>query len=306
MHRIYLDNFDELERMDGSLAALLKGSPSPSILALRAEYEAWGIPRHPKKAVQRSLRAEVQGAMVDGDKGCAYPKPDKILKYTQLALLMLDQGKCSQKQMQVVAGGLVYIATFRRALMGGLNHIWAFIEEFNKYPPVIRLEIPYLVELEISRFIALLPLARINFRALPNPQVTASDASTTGGGVTVSRGLTNLGRIATLCPSRGDVPELGEMTQVLTIGLFDGIGALRVAADAAGLPMAGHVSVEMDASASRVLESKFPATQFVSNVESVDLDMVRQWACQFSQVGLVILGAGPPCQGVSGLNADRR
>ena len=228
MHRIYLDNFDELERMDGSLAALLKGSPSPSILALRAEYEAWGIPRHPKKAVQRSLRAEVQGAMVDGDKGCAYPKPDKILKYTQLALLMLDQGKCSQKQMQVVAGGLVYIATFRRALMGGLNHIWAFIEEFNKYPPVIRLEIPYLVELEISRFIALLPLARINFRALPNPQVTASDASTTGGGVTVSRGLTNLGRIATLCPSRGDVPELGEMTQVLTIGLFDGIGAHHV------------------------------------------------------------------------------
>ena len=263
MHRIYLDNFDELERMDGSLAALLKGSPSPSILALRAEYEAWGIPRHPKKAVQRSLRAEVQGAMVDGDKGYAYPKPDKILKYTQLALLMLDQGKCSQKQMQVVAGGLVYIATFRRALMGGLNHLWAFIEEFNKYPPVIRLEIPYLVELEISRFIALLPLARINFRALPNPQVTASDASTTGGGVTVSRGLTNLGRIATLCPSRGDVPELGEMTQALTIGLFDGIGALRVAADAAGLPMAGHVSVEMDASASRVLESKFPATQFV-------------------------------------------
>ena len=93
---------------------------------------------------------------------------------------------------------------------------------------MIRLEIPYLVELEISRFIALLPLARINFRALPNPQVTASDASTTGGGVTVSRGLTNLGRIATLCPSRGDVPELGEMTQVLTIGLFDGIGAHHV------------------------------------------------------------------------------
>ena len=90
MHRIYLDNFDELERMDGSLAALLKGSRSPSIVALRAEYEAWGIPRHPKKAVQRSLRAEVQGAMVDGDKGCAYPKPDKILKYTQLALLMLQ------------------------------------------------------------------------------------------------------------------------------------------------------------------------------------------------------------------------
>eukprot|EP00435_Cladocopium_sp_Y103_P017184 s1936_g4.t1 len=306
MHRIYLDNFDELEKMDTSLASVLKGTASPSILAVRAEYENWGIPRHPKKAVERALKAEVQGAIVDGERGCAYPKPEKILKYTQLAVLLLAAGKCSQKQAQVVAGGLVYIATFRRALMGGLNYLWKFIEDFNNYPPVIRLEIPSLVQLEISRFIALMPLARINFRAQPNPQVTASDASTTGGGVTISRGLTNLGQMATVCPTRGDLPEIGEMTQVLTIGLFDGVGALRVAADSAGFPVAGHISVEINAAASRVLESKFPSTHFVSDVEAVDEEMVRQWACQYSQAGLIILGAGPPCQGVSGLNADRR
>eukprot|EP00435_Cladocopium_sp_Y103_P062761 s423_g24.t1 len=33
--------------------------------------------------------------------------------------------------------------------------------------------------------------------------------------------------------------------------------------------------------------------------------MVKQWSTQFSQCTLVLLGAGPPCQGVSGLNADR-
>lgn len=33
---------------------------------------------------------------------------------------------------------------------------------------------------------------------------------------------------------------------------------------------------------------------------------MKEWACRYSQVGLVIIGAGPPCQGVSGLNADRR
>ena len=34
------------------------------------------------------------------------------------------------------------------------------------------------------------------------------------------------------------------MCQVLSVGLFDGIGALRVACDFLGLPVAGHVSVE--------------------------------------------------------------
>ena len=105
IHRIYLDNFDEMERVDTNLAQVIQGSASPAILALRQEYEYWGIPRHPRKAVERSFKAEVQGAIVDGTVGCAYPKPEKILKYTQLALMAVVAGKCNQKEMQVVAGG---------------------------------------------------------------------------------------------------------------------------------------------------------------------------------------------------------
>lgn len=306
IHRVYLDNFDELERVDAKLAETIRGSPTPGVLALRQEYEHWGIPRHPKKAVQREVKAEVQGAIVDGVLGCAYPKPEKVLKYTQLALLTVTTGRCSQKEMQVVAGGLVYLATFRRALMGSLNSIWSFIEDFNHYPAVIRLEVPALVKVEILRFLMLLPLARMDFRAMPDEKVTASDASSTGGGVTVSRSLSNIGQIAASCPVRGDVAEVEDMTQVLTIGIFDGIGALRVAADAAGLPVAGHVSIEINKEASRVLESRFPSTVFVDDVNLVTAETVKEWACQFTQVGLVIIGAGPPCQGVSGLNVDRR
>ena len=36
-------------------------------------------------------------------------------------------------------------------------------------------------------------------------------------------------------------------------------------------------------------------------VEEVTEVMVKEWSLRFSQVGLVLLGAGPPCQGVSGL-----
>ena len=293
MHRVYLDNFDELEKVDKRMAEVIVGTPSPSILALRSEYEHWGVPRHPKKAVQRATLAEVQGAIVDGERGCAYPKPEKILKYSQLALLTVRTGRCSQKEMQVIAGGLVYLATFKRALMGSLNAIWQFIEEFNKYPPVVRLEIPRVVKLEIVRLLAMMPLAQLDFRLEPHDQVTASDASTTGGGVTVSRGLTNVGQMAASCSVRGDVASVDDMTQILTIGLFDGVGALRVAADAAGLPVAGHVSVEVNAAASRVLESRFPSSILVSDVEAVDLTMVKEWAGKFTQVGLIILGGDP-------------
>lgn len=112
-------------------------------------------------------------------------------------------------------------------------------------------------------------------------------------------------------------PLLGEVSQLAVVSptmveqqhcarLFDGIGALRVAADAAGLPVVGHVSVEVQKAASRVLESKFPSTVFVKKVEDVTESTTMDWACRFTSASVVLVGAGPPCQGVSGLNVDRR
>ena len=244
---------------------------------------------------------------IDGVRGIAYPKPIKVLKYAQLGSLLLGEKRCSQKQIQVVAGGLVYMSMFRRPLLGSLNAVWRFIEEFKHYPPVIKLEIPPEVRLEIARFVALVPLAQMDFRLEVSSEVTASDASTTGGGLTRSVGLTGFGEAASRAGVRGDVAEPSDVCSVLTIGLFDGIGALRVAADACGFPVLGHISVEVKKEASRVLESKFPATEFIEGgVEAVDEEMVRRWAAKFSQASLVLLGAGPPCQGVSGLNSERR
>ena len=36
------------------------------------------------------------------------------------------------------------------------------------------------------------------------------------------------------------------------------------------------------------------------------MEAVMGWACQFSSVGLLLVGAGPPCQDVSTLNVDRK
>ena len=73
-----------------------------------------------------------------------------------------------------------------------------------------------------------------------------------------------------------------------------------------GVSCIGHVSIETSPHASRVVESHFPGTIFCADVTQVSESDVADWACRFSQCALVIVGAGPPCQGVSGLNCDRK
>eukprot|EP00435_Cladocopium_sp_Y103_P070552 s200_g35.t1 len=306
MHRIYLDNFDQLCKVSQDDARAIQGCVTPLVQALRDEYQSLGVPRHPKKAVSCQGRAEVQGAIVDGSLGRAFPKVEKVLRYAHLSRLLLDAGEATQKQMQIVGGGLVYMSMFRRPLLGSLNEIWRFIVDCEGYPPFVKFALPEPVKLELGRFLGLIPLAYMDFRNSISPHVTASDASQQGGGVTVSVGLTPAGAVAKQCSLRGDLVEPADLPAVLTVGLFDGIGALRVAADALGWNVAGHISVEKFPAAQRVVESRFPNFVCVGSVEKVDLAMVREWAQKFSQVSLVVLGAGPPCQGVSGLNAARK
>ena len=105
---------------------------------------------------------------------------------------------------------------------------------------------------------------------------------------------------------RGELAEHRPEHMVLCVGLFDGIGALRVALDLLGVQVIGHVSVEKEPTARRVVEAHFPGLVALDLVEEVTSERVKEWSTTFSQASLVLLGAGPPCQGVSGLNADRR
>ena len=146
------------------MADAIEGKVSPLVAGLREEYLDLGVPRHPKKGVASQRRAEVQGAVIDGVAGLAFPKPEKILKYAQLGLLLLDARQCTQKQVQVVGGGFVYFCMFRRPLLGCLNALWKFITSFEGYPPFIKQVIPHEVKLEIARFVGLLPLAYMDFR----------------------------------------------------------------------------------------------------------------------------------------------
>ena len=175
------------------------------------------------------LRFRERSSMVT--QGWRRPRRRRLANTFSCAGVLLLQGKCTQRQAQVVAGGFVYFCTFRRPLLGTLNQVWVFIQSFVDGPFVQT--IPQGVRSELAGFCLLVPLA--DFRMGLSGTAAASDASTLGGGMTASTGLTEVGTIAANLPVRGDVPELSEIATVLPIGLFDGVGGLRVAADAVGL-----------------------------------------------------------------------
>ena len=82
---------------------------------------------------------------------------------------------------------------------------------------------------------------------------------------------------ASLCTVRGDIPEELEISQLLAIGLFDGIAALRVALDVVKAPVAGYIGVEKNAEARRVVEAHFPDSEHLDDVEQVTEEVVKGW-----------------------------
>ena len=107
LFRVYLDNWDEVRKVDKALCLEVEGKPSVHQLALRQQHSDLELPRHPKKAVESSCVAEVQGALLDGRAGVAYAKPAKLLKYLGLGWELVRSGYASLKELQVVAGGFV-------------------------------------------------------------------------------------------------------------------------------------------------------------------------------------------------------
>ena len=139
-----------------------------------------------------------------------------------------------------------------------------------------------------------------------HPQVTCSDASGDGGGICASAGTTAVGSVIAAGALRGQLPEARLDGGILVIGLFDGIGALRVAIDALKVPVSGYISVEKHDPAGRVVEKHFAGVVRYPRVEDITPETVKEWSTRYSQTSLVVIGAGPPCQGVSGLNWDRK
>ncbi|CAE7349712.1 unnamed protein product [Symbiodinium sp. CCMP2592] len=301
--RVYLDNLDLLHNVNPDLVGILEGEVSDHMASLITCYNQAGIPLNDKKSVKQKTFAEIQGAEIDGSLGVSRPKGEKLGKYASAAISLLRKKKCSRKEIQVVCGGLVYFCMFRRPLMSCLNYVWRFIQSFDDPGPLQR-ELPSAVVSELSMFLCLLPLAHQDFRSPISRYVTASDASMDGGGLCVSDGLTPYGLKVSSGAFRGenvdDIPERG----VVCVGLFDGVGSLRLALEVLQVNVQLHVSVESDEHAKRVVEGHFNNVVQLNSVEDITPEMCQRWAGKASGAGMVIVGAGQ-CQGVNRPNGER-
>ena len=80
---------------------------------------------------------------------------------------------------------------------------------------------------------------------------------------------------------------------------------MRIALDNLQCSIAGYVSIEHDDQARRVMESAFPSSEFFGDIREVTREHVVEWAAKFPNCSAVLVAGGPPCQGVSKLNASR-
>lgn len=61
---------------------------------------------------------------------------EKVGRYVRLAVELCVAGKASQRELQVVGGGFVYIAMFCRPLLAGLNAVWRHVTELGSLGPL--------------------------------------------------------------------------------------------------------------------------------------------------------------------------
>ena len=155
--RVYLDNFDLLEKFPREVLEMERGSLAPQFEGLRGAYDCVGMPRHTGKSVTRQPLAEVQGAVVDGIRGMAYPKGSKLVKYTVMSILFCQLTHCSQRQAQVICWGADLLHYFSQADAGISQWLLSSLSTIG---------------------MRCIWLCRMDFRLPMKSRVTCSDAST--------------------------------------------------------------------------------------------------------------------------------
>ena len=293
--QVYLDNFMAAEvRRSGAPAGLDSQLHS---LAVGAWDEAGVLCSKDKDILGADVATEL-GVQIHGPLGLLGGSLDRIYRNILATLVLIRQHRASPKLVQVILGRWIFILQFRRPSMAVLSRSWDYINHpchrWRSWPVVCK---------ELSTLIGLAPLLQFDLKLGFSDLVTCADASETGGAVAVSRSLTPAGR--ELEQRIQDATMDPEKCQILVISAFNGIGGAFRAYDLAGVLPAALISIEIDAAARRVVRGCWPHCLEVSDVNLVDLAMVRQWANTFPRIIEVHIWGGFPCVHLSSARSDR-
>ena len=268
-------------------------------VAARAAYEWWNVPRSADKAVERCPLIKRLGGLIDGVAGCIGPDGPRCGVVLGMTMHVLGAKRGKPHDLQVVGGNWTCNLVFAKEASVFLGDFW----QFCQWPYGLWHDgIPHAVGTELLRVCALLPLMRMDLRAVPSPVVTVSDASEWGGGVCVSRGLTPSGRAAFV----SEMSALGSRArdELGLVSLCGGIGAARRSLELLGVEVAVFVLAEIDPRAIAVVRARWPEVVVWGDVSDVTDGMIEAIARAAPNLQLLFLESGSPCQDLSGANAD--
>ena len=291
--RVYLDNFALAQAIDVG-SDLGKGETLHQLAELA--WQEAGVVSSEKKRKKAVITAEELGAFVEGKQRYLGGSPERLVKLAQATLWVIGQPLLSKKLVQVIAGRWIHVMQFRRPCMGFLNVTWDFISN-KRFGQSLHLA----VRRELFSCVCAMGLMHTFLGAGVSGTMTASDASSTGGAVGISRELTEAGQDYVRCLDTnqylaGEIP-------VLVISLFGGIGGAFRTYDVLGLKPLGMVHFDTHEPANRIVSRRWPHAEIFLNVKSFDRELMRDLLSRYLGIIEIHLWAGFPCTDLSSANA---
>ncbi|CAE7898809.1 unnamed protein product, partial [Symbiodinium microadriaticum] len=283
----YLDDFDCPEKVAKHTWKTMVNTMSPTQAKQRLSYDRIGIGISEKKAHVREPCVVRMGAEVDGVAGLLSAPRLKILETGWLLVWVLGRPVLSARMKMVLLGRLTRCFEFRRPLMCLLNKCWPKSMWCRATP------LPDDHAFELITAGALLCLAVMDLRTPVSGLVTCSDASTMGGGMCVSAGLTDAGEKllvkldatpfdAECMKPQGSIqqPSRGG-PRVLVLSLFDGVSAVMCGLTRLPCAVQGYAMSADDPDELRLSRTRFPGVIQLGKAEKVDAEIISKLLTSF-------------------------
>ena len=274
---LYIDDFTLLETLVGDHSVeteSLSSSCSDSQRSIRSIYESLNVPYSKDKGEVRVTSSDKLGAHINGDEGTIGIGQLRAIELLSLGLHLVGSQRVPTKWVQIFMGKFVHVMQFRRPLFCLVEKLWARITKFSA-GPLRKAEVE-----EVLLLLALLPLCYSDLRAGISGQVTASDASESGGGLTRSVGLSGPGRASLgWRPSslRGIPMDTGDRQEIVAIEWFAGIGGLTRSLERLGVAATGTAVCDNNEHCLKVLREYIPGCEQWKDITSVDEEMATSF-----------------------------